>query len=437
MGGGVAEGAGGRRTKSRPQAAHESSSGQETTTTTLTATLAELFEVAAKAAHAERERAFEEKKLREERAELEALRAKLEAQLRAKQESVKAQEAKLSERERACAWLSHDVAARRAVDWSRELPSALWERIAGHLAEEKAVLPFALTCRRFREVQKRVVVAKSGGQRRMRSKVTAGWSKKLKRYDFSPASADWCEWACGEAERAGELPVSNNNLRVRAIELAAYHGHLQMLRCWKKETRLDVFVEKCICESAALGGHLDVLRWARENKCSWSKLTCSKAAFGGHLEVLRWARENGCEWDERTCRCAALGGHLEVLKWARANGCPWNESTCRCAADGGHLEVLRWARENGCPWDEVTCYFAAKRGHLEVLKWARENGCPWNAWTCAYAVQERHLEVLRWARENGCPWNEETRQRAQVELNYSDEYGNLSTLRTPLRAVGR
>ena len=26
-----------------------------------------------------------------------------------------------------------------------------------------------------------------------------------------------------------------------------------------------------------------------------------------------------------TCSSAAKGGHLEVLQWARANGCPWDE----------------------------------------------------------------------------------------------------------------
>ena len=48
---------------------------------------------------------------------------------------------------------------------------------------------------------------------------------------------------------------------------------------------------------------------------------------------------------------AAKYGHLEVLKWARENGCPWDEVTCAYAAKGGHLDVLKWARENGCPWD--------------------------------------------------------------------------------------
>ena len=32
-------------------------------------------------------------------------------------------------------------------------------------------------------------------------------------------------------------------------------------------------------------------------------------------------QKNGCEWDSFTCSCAAENGHLEVLKWAKENGC--------------------------------------------------------------------------------------------------------------------
>jgi hypothetical protein len=48
------------------------------------------------------------------------------------------------------------------------------------------------------------------------------------------------------------------------------------------------------------------------------------------LKALRCA-EN-FPWDERTCGIAAMGGHLEVLKWARVNGCPWGVWTCAYAA---------------------------------------------------------------------------------------------------------
>ncbi len=99
-------------------------------------------------------------------------------------------------------------------------------------------------------------------------------------------------------------------------------------------------------------------------------------ALGGHLEVLQWARSQGCPWDEWTCACAALGGHLEVLQWLRSQACPWNKQTCVNAAFRGHLEMLQWARAQGCPWDEWTCAAAALGGRFEVLQWLRSQGCP-------------------------------------------------------------
>ena len=57
------------------------------------------------------------------------------------------------------------------------------------------------------------------------------------------------------------------------------------------------------------------------NPAPWDIDTCNGAAFSGHLEVLKWARENGCEWNSSTCSHAIREGHLEILKWAHANGC--------------------------------------------------------------------------------------------------------------------
>jgi len=38
-----------------------------------------------------------------------------------------------------------------------------------------------------------------------------------------------------------------------------------------------------------------------------------------------------------------MGGHLEVLQWAREHGCPWNASRCAHVADsGGHVQVVQW-----------------------------------------------------------------------------------------------
>ena len=74
--------------------------------------------------------------------------------------------------------------------------------------------------------------------------------------------------------------------------------------------------------------------------------TCSEAARGGHLDVLKWARQAGCEWDADTCSEAARGGHLDVLKWARQAGCEWDADTCSDAARGGHLDVLKYTTQS-------------------------------------------------------------------------------------------
>ena len=43
--------------------------------------------------------------------------------------------------------------------------------------------------------------------------------------------------------------------------------------------------------------------------------------------------------ERATCAAAAKGGHLEVLQWARENRCPWNAGTCSGAAGAGHLDA--------------------------------------------------------------------------------------------------
>ena len=72
-------------------------------------------------------------------------------------------------------------------------------------------------------------------------------------------------------------------------------------------------------------------------------------------------RGHDCSWDKESgCVNAAMGGHLEVLQWARERHCPWNARTrCEGAAWGGHLEVLQWAVEHDCPLDPDACVDAA------------------------------------------------------------------------------
>ena len=105
---------------------------------------------------------------------------------------------------------------------------------------------------------------------------------------------------------------------------------------------------------------------------------------------------------------AAKGGHLEVLKWAREYHCPWGWATPAYAATSGHLAVLQRARERGCPWDVHTCIHAAENGQLEVLQWVRENDATGEACWNEEGVRNcaggpRKQEVLTWHDQLSAP----------------------------------
>ena len=41
------------------------------------------------------------------------------------------------------------------------------------------------------------------------------------------------------------------------------------------------------------------------------------AAQGGHLDMLKWAREHDCPWDKDSCEAASLNHHPETLAWVQ------------------------------------------------------------------------------------------------------------------------
>ena len=70
---------------------------------------------------------------------------------------------------------------------------------------------------------------------------------------------------------------------------AAEQGCLSTLQTLLRRGHFD---ETVVCETAALGGHLEILVWARKNLLPWGVRTSARAAEGGHLRVLKWLREN-------------------------------------------------------------------------------------------------------------------------------------------------
>ena len=190
----------------------------------------------------------------------------------------------------------------------------------------------------------------------------------------------------------------------RAVEL----GCVSAVQRMQRQGRLSR--QELLCQAAAGADRTCQIHMCRFGWL-WDRDTCAAAALGGHLEVLQWARANGCPWDIRTCHKAAEGGHLKVLLWARANGCPWDKGTCEWAAHGGHLELLQWARANDCPSDGKELFFAAQNGHEAMVRALIELGADVNkgkdnGWTPLHiAAQQGHEAIVRAIVEAGAEVN--------------------------------
>ena len=146
------------------------------------------------------------------------------------------------------------------------------------------------------------------------------------------------------------VDATRRKIKKLSDQKAADLGYVGLLK--DRRSRGVLRDEYLLCAAAARSGQLEELKALRADNFPWNRpSTCATAAR---------------PWDASTCACAALGGHLEVLQWARENDCRWDEKTCACAALGGHLEVLKWARENGCPWTERAREIAAELGYVET-----------------------------------------------------------------------
>ena len=126
-------------------------------------------------------------------------------------------------------------------------------------------------------------------------------------------------------------------------------------------------------------------------------VSCGTRILVVGLLEKKWLQAKGCQWDSSTSNSAAFGGHLEVLQWIRSEDppCPWNSRVCRLL-----LVKVTWrscAGRGASAVDEEVPYAAAQGGHLKVLKWLIKEGCPHDKHLCReYAAHGGTRKVLEW-----------------------------------------
>ena len=164
--------------------------------------------------------------------------------------------------------------------------------------------------------------------------------------------------------------------------------------------------ETYFCWKVAQTKKLELLKWAREEKkCKRDSGTINEAASQCYLEMVKYCVANGCHIDGRACAWAADGGHLEVLKYLREEAkAPWDSSTAARAAEKGHLHILEYLVERKYDEFEYACEYAAAFGHLDCLKYLHETAkVPWNEDAIREAHENNHPECLQYLLNNNCP----------------------------------
>jgi len=187
--------------------------------------------------------------------------------------------------------------------------------------------------------------------------------------------------------------------------------------------------ETSFCWKVALTNKLELLKWAREEKkCKWNVGTINMAAYQGNQEMVKYCVANECPIDVYACAEAASGGHLEVLKYLREEGkAPWNSDTATLAARNGHLHILEYLVERKYDkYIERACRWAANYGHLDCLKYLHETAkAPWNSEAIRKAHKNDHPECVQYLLDNDCPlpegWSYEHGELHVSELESESE----------------
>ena len=142
---------------------------------------------------------------------------------------------------------------------------------------------------------------------------------------------------------------------------AAEGGHLDIIEwavkagCKPSNEGLIMYMQ------AARKGHVEVIKWLREwvsTKNIWGQSypdLCGCAASRGQIAMLAFLRTpyqgKVYPWSAEACAAAAANGHLDTLKYLRDNNCPWDKRVLIWAEQNKDKKMAKYAEDNNCPSD--------------------------------------------------------------------------------------
>eukprot|EP00953_Heterococcus_sp_UTEX-ZZ885_P033713 17518-Heterococcus_DN1.PRE.1 len=158
---------------------------------------------------------------------------------------------------------------------------------------------------------------------------------------------------------------------------AAKGGHLELLQHLRSEG--FEWDKHHIVYCAAGSGSIEMIEWLRQQQSMQIDAeVLSWAAGAGKTAMCQHLRSVGCDWDIHACESATADGHLDTLRWLRENGCPWIvNDVCMVAAAHGRVTILDFVIEQGEVLDAElltdALNTAGAGNKLQAAQWLRQH----------------------------------------------------------------
>ena len=152
---------------------------------------------------------------------------------------------------------------------------------------------------------------------------------------------------------------------------------------------------KAIFAGALEVGNIPLMRRCRAVVGALKPEHAHVLAGNGHLEGLKWARDEGVDFPPEICVAAASSGKVDVLKYCKENGAPCGDDVMMYAVRSGSVECVEYCLKTlKLPWGERTIMLASKIS-LEMLKYCLDNGAPEDTYALESALRTADLEVVK------------------------------------------
>lgn len=184
-------------------------------------------------------------------------------------------------------------------------------------------------------------------------------------------------WDYGFGDQRGEEAVDGMSA---AIRIAASNGHFDVAE-WCVRTlhqSSDLPWRPVVEVMRHLGSWRPLVQWLHEEGAfdTWGDDFHLMAVRERNLEWAVWCLDNGWDYHDWMMGSAAMRGHLHVVRGLRERGYPWTTEICVLAARSGNVEMLKWCYLNGCPWSWPQVVEAGFSSCvIDKVGWAVRNWC--------------------------------------------------------------